>query len=1042
MCAKLSAPLLNRSASIESGLLMTTYLPKQRLLRCLPLLLATIGSLFVAAALSGQTVSGKLLDSTDDTPLIGATVLVKGSTGGTVSDVDGNFSITLPQVPATLIFTYTGFGTQQRTFEAAATDVVIRMEAGANLDEVVVTALGIEREKRNITYSVQELDGDAVRTTRDPNFVNTLNGKVAGLVVSTGAGGPGGASRVVLRGNRSISGTNNALIVVDGVPVDNSARGQVGNDFGGYNSIDGVSNINPVDIESVSFLKGGAAAALYGSRGANGVMLITTKQGEEGRVRATLTSGVNFENPLLIPELQNTYGQGNGGTSNETAAGSWGGETATFPDNVSDFFRTGVSLDNSLSLSGGTATTQAYFSFTNNRSQGIVPTNDLSRNTYNLRLTQEIGSRLHGDFKATIVTQSIDNKIKVGEESGVVQNLYKIPRSVDLAEYENFENEDGTPNYWTTSSIYTNPYWSVNRTTNIDRRDRRIFLASLTYDVNDWIHVTGRANLDRSNDIQEFRFFNNTLLFAGPGGSYQEGTGFFQENNFDLFATANRTIGEKLDVDVLVGTALNRRESKYNFVQANGLLVPNTFSTDFGRVIGTATSVSEREYQSVFGTMTFDYDNKFIVDVSARNDWSSTLPAPHSFFYPSVGATLIVSEVIDLPKVFSFVKLRGTLSEVGNDASPYRLLNTFRVQQGGANGFISQDPERNLPDLKPEITRGLEFGTDIRMFGNRLGVDFTWYRTNSRNQLLLVPLPAPSGFSSEYINAGDIQNTGIELTLNGSLVQTPDFNYSTTVNFARNVNQVIELTDRIDRVFLGGGLGRTAGPLVEKGGEYGDLYGEGWLRDDQGRFVVDDMGLPVGSGGGQTFVGNFNPDFTLGWNHQLNYKGFNFSFLLDGRFGGVIVSGTDANLAFDGNAEYTQEYRDGGLVLDAVTADGTPNTTAITSEALWTRVSGGRYSFGEFFTYDATNVRIRELTLGYTFNLERIKAISSLRLSAVARNLAFLYRGKATLDIPGIPERTLQFDPDIQLGAGNFQGVEYGTLPSTRTIGLNLQIEF
>ncbi|MCP9237106.1 SusC/RagA family TonB-linked outer membrane protein [Lewinella sp. JB7] len=1007
-----------------------------------PALLLLLWCLLLTVGLTAQTVSGRVLDNEDGLPLIGATVAEQGTANGTVTDIDGNFSLTLTQVPATIMVTYIGYASREVRVDGDQSDLLFRLSEGANLDEVVVTALGIERSTKNITYAVQELDGDQVRTTRDPNFANTLNGKVAGLVVTTGAGGPGGAARIVLRGNRSISGSNNALVVVDGVPIDNSTRGQVGNDFGGYNNIDGVSNINPYDIESVSFLKGGAAAALYGSRGANGVMLITTKSGSEGRIRVDVNSGVSFESPSLLPEFQNTYGQGNGGVSNETASGSWGGATTTYPDNVEDFFRTGVSLDNSISLSGGTEQTQAYFSYTNNRNQGIISNNELNRNTFNLRLQQKIGNKIHGDFKATIVDQSIDNKVKVGEESGIVQNLYKIPRSVDLANYEDFQDEDGNPRYWTTSSIYTNPYWTLNRTLNDDNRDRRMFLGSLTYDVTDKIKLTGRASLDRSNDLLTFRFYDRTLLFAGPGGTYQEGSGYFQENNFDLFLNGYQDINEDFRVDFLVGTALNQRESKYTFVNANGLLVPNKFSTDFGINVSTNSTVSQREYQSVFGTASMTFRNYLVLDASARNDWSSTLPAPHSFFYPSVGLSLIVTDMLRLPEFFSFAKLRGTLSEVGNDADPYRLLNTYSVQQGGTNGFIAQDATRNIPDLKPEITRSLEFGADVRVLRGRLGVDFTWYKTNSFNQLFLVPLPAPTGFSDQYINAGDVQNKGVELTIQARVIEQENFGYRSTVNFARNVNTIVELSERTKRVFLGGGFGRTAGPLVEEGGRYGDLYGEGWARDDQGRFIVDDMGLPVGSGGGETLIGNFNPDYTIGWNNNFDFLGFNVSFLIDGRFGGVMVSGTDANLAFDGTADYTAAFREGGLVLPGVTEDGTPNNVAITAEQLWTRVSGGRYSFGEFFAYDATNVRVREVSVGYSIPLPENLRIRTARVSLTGRNLLFLYRGKALLDIPGIPERTMNFDPDIQLGAGNYQGVEYGSLPSTRTIGVNLQLGF
>ncbi len=1004
---------------------------------CFPLMLF----LLLGSNISAQMVSG-MVTSGDGSPLIGASVLEKGTNNGTITDVDGAFSLKLSKSSATLEVSYIGYTTQDVAVSGGQTGVKVMLSEGTALDEVVVTALGIERSKKNITYSVQEVSGDEIRNTRDANFVNTLNGKVAGLQVTTNAGGPGGAARVVLRGNKSISGSNNALIVVDGVPIDNSNRGQVGNDFGGYNSSDGVSNINPNDIENVSFLKGGAAAALYGSRGANGVMLITTKKGKAGKVSVDVASSVTMDSPTLLPEVQNTYGQGNGGQSNTTSGGSWGGKSTTFANNIKDFFRTGISLNNSIGITGGTEKTQAYFSFTNNRDQGIISNNDLNRNTFNLRINQKLSDKLSADVKATYVKQVIDNKVKVGEESGIVQNLYKIPRSVDLATYANFEDAAGNPTYWTTSSIYTNPYWTLNRTLNTDNRDRVTFLAALTYDLTSKIKLVGRASLDKSNDAENRKFYDRTLLFAGPGGTYQEGSGYFREDNFDLFLTGYENVNDDIRVDFTLGASNNKRDSKYTFINANGLLVPNKFSTDFGKNVSTSSSLSEREYQSVFATASFAYKNFLIVDGSARNDWSSTLPSPYSFFYPSAGASLILSEMTTLPDFLSFAKLRAAWSKVGNDAAPYLLQNTFSVQQGGTNGFIAQNSTKAIPDLKPELTTSIEFGADLRMMNGKLGLDVTYYKTNSVNQLFFVPLPPASGFSNEYINAGNIQNKGWEIMATWKAVEGDDFSYTTSMNFTRNVNDVIELSERTKRVFLGGGYGRTAGPLIEEGGRYGDLWSEGWKRDAQGRFVVDAKGLPVGSGAGNTFVGNFNPDFMLGWRNEFNIKGVTISALIDGRFGGVMVSGTDANLAFDGTAAYTEAFREGGLVLDAVNDKGEKNAVAVTAEQFWTRVSGGRYSFGEFFTYDATNVRIRELGIGYNFNLPSSLGVKSCRLSLVGRNLLFLYRGKAILDIPGVPQRTMGFDPDIQLGAGNFQGVEYGNLPSTRSIGLNLQLGF
>lgn len=990
--------------------------------------------------LIGQNVSGVVLGQESNEPLIGAAVLERGTSNGTITDFDGSFSLDIQSFPAVLEISYIGYSNKEVEVATATSSMTISLMEGALLDEVVVTALGIERKAKNLTYAVQKLDGSELTEVRDANFVNTLNGKVAGVVVTQGAGGPGGASRVVLRGNTSISGNNNALFVVDGVPIDNSNRGQVANDFGGYNYADGASNINPFDIDNVSILKGAAAAALYGSRAQNGVVLVTTKKGESGKVKVNFNAGLVTENPMILPEVQNTFGQGNGGTSNTTSNGSWGGRTTTYPSNIEDFFRTGLSSNVGFGLSGGSEKTQAYFSYTNDRTQGIVDRNELDRHTFNLRLNHQLGERIFIDAKATYVSQQIDNRVKTGEENGTAINLYKIPRSVDLASMETLTNPDGTLNYWTSSSINQNPYWLVNNTSNFERRNRVMFLGSATYKLLDNLNFMARASIDRYNDRESFSFSDGTLILANQGGSYSEGSGETQELNFDLLLTGNSNLNSNLRLDYNVGAALNRRENNYSISNASGLLVPNQFFLQFGRALSAETVISERETQSVYATASLAYNDYLILDLTARNDWSSTLPAPHSFFYPSIGLTGIISEMANLPDYVTFLKLRGSWTRVGNDAPPYQLAQTFVLGQGGRNGLIQRSSQRLLPNLEPEETTSLEFGLDLRLFRNKLGFDLTWYKTNTVNQLLEISLPAPTGFETQLVNAGDVQNNGVELSVNYRVKDAGDFRYETTMNFARNVNEIIELVDGQDRVLLGGRFGRTADPSVVKGGAYGDLYGEGWMRDGQGRFVVDANGLPVGSGAGEILVGNFNPDFTLGWNHKFSYKNLSFGFLLDGRFGGEMVSGTEANLAFDGNADYTTAFREGGLVLNGVTEDGTANTTAINAEQLWTRVSQGRYSWGEFFTYDATNIRLRELTVGYNFDLGENSPFRFIRVSLAGRNLFFLYRGKAILDIPGMPERRMNFDPDINLGAGNFQGVEYGNLPSTRSFGINLSV--
>jgi TonB-linked SusC/RagA family outer membrane protein len=1005
----------------------------------------SLSFLFIALLLSctmavAQTAKGTIKDAKGD-GIPGVSVVVKGTNTGTITDTDGNFSLSAAN-GSTLVISSIGYLTQEVNVNGSAIGIALA-EDTKQLGEVIVTALGIERSAKSLTYAAQKIGGDKINEVRDANFVNTLSGKAAGIVVTQAAGGPGSATRVVLRGNRSIQGNNNALFVVDGVPIDNSiAGGSVGNDFGGFNGSDGASNINPDDIESMTILKGAAASVLYGSRAANGVILITTKRGKAGKISVDVNSGVVSESPTFLPDLQNTYGQGNGGTSNATSNGSWGGKTTTYPDNVSAFFRNGVSLNNAINITGGTDKMQTYFSYANNRAQGIISNNDLNRNTFTLRVNNQLSKRFSTDAKITYTNQVINNKIRVGEESGIVMNIYKIPRSISNESIQTYEDKDGNPNYWTSSSIYMNPYWTLNRTANDEKRNRITSLFSANYNITDWLKLTGRASIDRYSDKVTRKFYNRTLLFAQAGGSYQEGYFDVLERNLEAFLTGGNNLSTDLTLKYTVGTSVSRREFGQTFTNANGLLVPNKFDLSFARTLSTNTVDLKREIQGVFATAEIGYKG-LTLEVKGRNDWASTLPkGANSYFYPAVGLAANIGDMTKLPASISALKARASWAQVGNDVPQGILAQTYSFAQGGTGGFVGRDGTLPIPDAKPEITTSLEFGLDGEILDSRLGFNFTWYKSNSVNQLLKISLAAPSGFSDQYINAGNIQNAGVELTLTGAPFKSNNgFNWDIALNYAKNVNKVIELSPDIKRAFLGGGYGRTAGPVVEEGGAFGDLYGDGWKKDAQDRFVVDASGKPV-KADAQVKVGNFNPDFMLGLNNSFSYKGFVASFLIDGRFGGVMVSGTDANIAFDGTAKYTESNRDkDSWVLDAVTATGEKNTKPINAETFWTTVSGGRYSWGDVFTYDATNVRIRELTFGYNFGIKS-SFVKGAKLSLVARNLAFLYRGYATQNITGIPKRQLNFDPDINLGAGNYQGVEYGSLPSSRTIGVNLKLSF
>jgi TonB-linked SusC/RagA family outer membrane protein len=988
-----------------------------------------------------RQVKGKVTDGSDGSGIAGVAVKVKGTTRGSVTDAEGNYKINAG-ASNTLIFSSVGFSTKEIAVGSASELNVALTQSVDNLDEVIVTALGIEKSQKTLTYAAQKIGGDKINEVRDANFVTSLQGKVAGIAITQGAGGPGSAARVVLRGNRSIQGNNNALYVVDGVVIDNSVGGQTGNDFGGKNGNDAASNINPDDIESLNILKGAAASVLYGSRAANGVIMITTKKGKAGQMSVNVNSGFVSENPMLLPDLQNIYGQGNGGVLNNKASGSWGGTTTTYPNNIADFFRNAMSYNNSIGITSGSEKMQTYMSYTNNSNQGLVPGNDLQRHIINLRVNNQISKKFSTDLKITYTNQVINNKIKVGEESGVVMNIYKIPRSVDLASVKNYEDPaTGAPLYWTTSSIYTNPYWTAYNTPSVETRERVTLMGSAKYQITDFLSLMGRASIDKYGDNGTQKFYDQTLLFAQKGGNYSVANSTNAEQNLELLLMGNNAISSDLKIDYLFGTALNDRKFVSTQTNASGLLVPNKFDLSFARNLSTGTANITRQLQSVYGKVGFSYKDYLLLDVTARNDWSSTLPAPHSYFYPSVGVTALLSDMIQMPEAISFAKFRASLTQVGNDAAPYLLTQTYSFGQGGSGGFVSRDGTKAIEDLKPEITTSFETGIDFRFIKNRFGLDFTYYKTNSRNQLLVLGLASASGFSSQYINAGNIQNEGFEISLTAKMMQAKAFTWDAYLNLARNKNTVVELSPDIKRAFLGGGYGRTGTPVVFEGGSYGDMYAYKWKRDGSGQFVVDDKGKPV-TNADQELIGNFNPDFTMGFGNTFTYKNFSANLLFTGSFGGVMVSGSEANFAFDGTAAYSTNNRDGNWVLPAVTATGEKNTKAINAETFWTTVSGGRYSWGEFFAYDATNIRLRELSVGYNIKMPTNFFIKSAKLSVVGRNLFFVYRGKAILDIPGVAQRTLPFDPEINLGAGNFQGVEYGNLPSSRTMGLNLKLSF
>jgi outer membrane receptor protein involved in Fe transport len=647
---------------------------------------------------------------------------------------------------------------------------------------------------------------------------------------------------------------------------------------------------------------------------------------------------------------------------------------------------------------------------------------------------------LSTDVKITYVYQDIDN-IFGGGEGSVLGLIDRAPRSVSTAQMKDFSDTvDGREKqrYWISSSLYTNPYWSVNRNIREIVRNRILLLGSAKYDFTNWLNLQFRYSLDRYTDNGTQKQYDGSPN-VDPGGWYQQNEYNVMERNMDLLLSGNNKIGSSFKLNYNLGASLLDRSFGTNLLFATGLQVPNKFNINFATNLTATNTFTESELQSVYGTATLGFKEYLFLDATARNDWSSTLPSPYNYFYPSVGLSAVLSDALRLPEAISFAKLRLSYSQVGNEAQPYLLNPVYNFSQGGTSGFIIRSTSQPIPDLKPEKTKSIEAGADVRFFHDRLGVDLTYYKTNSSNQLLSLSVSPVSGYLSKYLNAGNIQNSGWELTLKGNPVHGEKFNWNVFLNYARNRNKVISLSDDVKESILLSGFMHLGTVKVAEGGSYGDLYAYGWAKNDKGQYLVDGLGLPIESD--LKKVGNYNPDYTLGLGNNFSYGNWVASVLITGSVGGQILSASESIMSQLGNTSYTASHRDGGWILDAVTANGSKNATAINAEQFWNKI-GGNYAWGEFFTYDATNFRIREATIGYQFHMHKSGWIKSAQLSLVGRNLLFLYRGNAIMDIPGIGKRRLNVDPEIAGGTGNLQGIEFINLPPTRSLGVNLKLSF
>ncbi len=1014
-------------------------------------------------------VTGTVTDQTDGSALPGVTVVIKGTTTGTTTDLNGNYEINAP-AGSVLVFSFIGMLEEEATIERAGELNMVMAPDLMMLDEFVVTALGIKRDRKSLGYAIQEIQGDVLMESREANLANSLTGKVSGLQVIRSSNGPAGSSKLVLRGYSSLTGDNQPLIIVDGMPLQNFT-GAENNDY--WNpSLDmgsGIADINPDDIESISVLKGASAAALYGSRAGNGVILITTKSGSSRPgLGITFSSSLGVESMFSNPAMQSVFGQGTNGGYDQLSNLSWGPQitgqsvegwdgtqkSMAYHDNVNNFFaETGMSQNYNLSFQQQINNTSVYTSLNRRSDQSIIPGADLTRTNLLTRAVSTFGPRDSWtvDAKFQYLNAVAENRPLLGVNyANPFYTMYLLPTSLDVTEFKDARNDNGGM-VWYGGSSQVNPYWTTQYNLNEDSRDRILIQGSVSNQITSWLKAEVKGGSDIYTTNSESRIFSGSPLSAT--GRFGLGKETFFEHNFSgLLSASQDNIISKLGIAGNLGGNVMMQE--YSLLRSNSgeLEVPDLFALNNGQ---NPASVTEGFYQkrilSLYGTLQFNWDDYLFLDGTLRNDWSSTLsPDNQSFLYPSFSASYVFTEMMEkmnanLPQWFTFGRLRASIAQVGNSLSPYELYNSYQ---------IGSDPLGNTtanignvlfnPDVKSELISSTEFGADLRFFENRLGFDFTWYKSNATRQLINLPMDPLSGFQSRKINAGDIQNVGTEFVLNARILESREgFNWATQFNYSTNKNTVEVLADDVDLYGIGGFDNLSI--LAEAGAMYGEIYGSGFLRvDDEssphhGKMVVNADGYPQVDPVSKK-LGNQQPDALMGITNTFGYKGVNLSFMIDGRFGGQMFSATNQAMQFAGTSDVTapggnrEDMVVEGVVYDADSETYSANTTPITQQQYWQTVAGtGNLGIIEANIYDATNVRLRYINLSYDLprSLLANTPIQGARLGVTVNNVWLI-----SSNLNGV-------DPEAVYATGtNAVGFENAAPPTTRSVIFNLSVSF
>lgn len=1005
------------------------------------LLTLALVTLSWAATAQNRTANGVVRDNVG--PVIGAGVVVVGTTNGAATGIDGTFTINNVPVGATIEVSCIGYETVQYVFDGSEKTVILQ-EGGEILDEVVVTALGIERKAKSLTYATQKVGGDELNRIKEVNMVNSLQGKTAGLIITPNQSGAGGSSSILLRGNKSANGNNQPLIVIDGMPMNNGSNGQTTSFYGGYDQGDALSNLNPEDVQSISVLKGASAAALYGSQAANGVLLITTKSGSTGKVRVDFSSNFAAEQAAYGNAIQTTYG------AQELAGGaldtySWGTSklsAAPGANRLKEFFRTGYTWTNAVDISGGSEHMQTYASYANTKSEGITPGNDYTRHNVMLKETfKTLNDRLTVTASLNYINQKLNNNPRMGQYNNPLTGLYTFPNNGNFADYKaNYEYYDENTmlyaqNWYTdvNQDFSANPYWVINRVPNVSNRNRVMATGSVKLDITDWLNIQGRLNYDRSiNDWTFIMYAGTSRTFANEKGNYETNRWDTRQMYGDLMLNFNKTFGD-FSVNAAAGTSFTDYNSQSVGVNLAGdRYLANYWSLANGAKNGASNSMSRKRLNAVFGTAQFGWKDMIYLDVTARNDWSSTLAfTPNiSYFYPSVGLTAIVSDMVSLPQVINLLKVRGSYSIVGNEMPVYITNPT----NGFSNGSVSFNTAVPFTDMQPEKLHSLEAGFDLAMFDNRFSMDFTWYKTNNMNQYFSMSVPSATGYSSYYFNAGNIQNSGIEMSIAWDQRFSRDFGWRTGFNMAYNANKIVALdnrtgvseADRLTQVSIGGNYAYDI--LLKEGGSFGDIYGKP-IEYTDGLPTIDANGKVkqrTADNGDKLLIGNVNAPWTLGWHNTFTWKDWQLYVLVDGKIGGKYMDMTQASMSLYGVSAETGTARDNGGVQ--VFNEVTGKSETMDAKAFYSQI-GSKDSGSDWFVYDQTNFRLRELSLGYMFR-DVLGNGKNITVSAIGRNLFFLYKKSPS-------------DPDSSISTqSGYAGMTFYGLPTTRSFGLNVKLTF